>query len=288
MHAKVAPVPLVRRAIEFDPSRERELETWPTYFAPLSTMAVAPEQGTAALLDRSPSRTSLFKSSPVDAWDSFFGPVLADLLTDALPEALRWPPRRRNWQRLSSLISSQMRSQFPAVGVFLEGLITYAISRTWHDLMATYVLGLHPKPFCEGREGDDVLMPCTPTASAATQLAYAFVVVVCGAALAQALLRVRRVAQMMGFMTSMIGMVAGWALGDALTAMQSELRLAYPGLCIAPKAAPLPMTDSRLASNATEAATDLINLLLMKASPPPPAPPSPISSESIFAASESS
>ena len=42
---------------------------------------------------------------------------MADLLTDALPDVLRWPP---NFHKLNALLTTQMRLEFPVVGTFIE------------------------------------------------------------------------------------------------------------------------------------------------------------------------
>ena len=81
------------------------------------------------------------------------------------------PPGADAWARLLGLLNGRMRSAIASIGSFVDGTVAYTLSKTWHDLLSTFVFGLHPMPFCGGAEGD--LLPCTPPAPSSMLFAYA-------------------------------------------------------------------------------------------------------------------
>ena len=104
-----------------------------------------------------------------------------------------------------------------AVGGFFDGTIAYSLSKTWHDLITAWLIPLHPRPFCEA-EG------CIMPASAAAQFRYAFLLLIPAAALKHfAGSRAWRHVPGIGTVPSMIGMLAGWGLGDACKQLFAEL-----------------------------------------------------------------
>ena len=65
---------------------------------------------------------------------------------------------------LITLLRDRMGSALASVGNFLEMTTAYILSKTWHDLLSTYVFGLHPMPFCGGTvNGPGCSLPASAT-----------------------------------------------------------------------------------------------------------------------------
>ena len=117
-----------------------------------------------------------------------------------------------------------------AVGSFVDGTLAYTLSKIWYDLISTYILGLHPEPFCELDDS------CTPEASASLKFRFALALL--------PLLALLKLSSAQSFWThvpgietlpAMTGMLAGWALGDACLQLLVELREgSLHSLCAAP------------------------------------------------------
>ena len=122
-----------------------------------------------------------------------------------------------------------------SVGSFVDGTLAYTLSKTWHDLITAYLVPLNPVPYCDP-EADGI--SCTPAGSRAKFL-YA-VLLLLPAALVKYAAGTRAFA---GFpavdsLPSMVGMLAGWGLGDACTQMLVELKAASGGAYCTPAPAP--------------------------------------------------
>ena len=64
------------------------------------------------------------------------------------------------------LARAKLRRARVPVKQFVDGSLTYVLSRQWKDLLAIYVFRLHPLPYCKPGE-------CTPAHSASDQLIFA-------------------------------------------------------------------------------------------------------------------
>ena len=175
----------------------------------------------------------------------------------------RCPPRMHE---LLGLISRRAQGAATSVGVFMDGTIAYALSKTWHDLLSTFVFGLHPMPFCGG--GGE--QPCTDPAPASDQFVYAACFLVVGAVI-RYVTETAQFRSLPGFDTipAMVGMCAGWAFGDAFLQLLVEVKLEYPGLC--KDAESIPAMDagcltSSLAPDCTFLEMGMATLLLAAAS----------------------
>ena len=50
-------------------------------------------------------------------------------------------------------IKKAIFKQLTGVTSFLDGLVTYVLSREWHDLFSIYIFRLQPLPHCEEEVG---------------------------------------------------------------------------------------------------------------------------------------
>ena len=168
--------------------------------------------------------------------------------------------RGRGFAPLWSLI---VGPSFPekVVGVFVDGTIAYTLSKTWDDMLAVFVLRLHPVPYCGSSDGR---MPCTANADATTQFTYALLLLLPTAFF-------KHSATTKGWqwipgvdtVPSMMGMLAGWGLGNAFSELFSEIRTEYSEVVCAPPpydgaALDCTMLDMGLASLLTLGATLIV------------------------------
>jgi len=108
------------------------------------------------------------------------------------------------------LARAKLRRARVPVKQFVDGTLTYVLSRQWKDLLAIYVFRLHPLPYC-AQKGE-----CTRTHPSSDQLVFACCMLVAAAGAV-------RVAEALdasrwpnaAIVPAMAGMCAGWALGDA-------------------------------------------------------------------------
>lgn len=70
-------------------------------------------------------------------WLLFGGELTAALLRSVS----RWPP---NCDEVGSLLGQRAIGAVTSIGVFVDGTVAYTLSKTWHDLLFTFVFGLHP------------------------------------------------------------------------------------------------------------------------------------------------
>ena len=106
------------------------------------------------------------------------------------------------------------------VGIFADGTIAYTLSKTWHDLITIWVFGLNVEPFCKPDESHT----CAGAGSG-SKFVYAFAMLIPAAfvkrlASTPALHWVPSIETVPG----MVGMLAGWGLGDAFVQLFAELR----------------------------------------------------------------
>ena len=113
------------------------------------------------------------------------------------------PARRR--------VSTALRDSLSVVTQFLDGLAIYALSKEWNDLFSIYVVGVQPLPFCKGTPG----LKCTDPWKSGYQLVYAVVMLVIAACVQAVMARHESRFPSLATVRPMLGMVVGWALGDA-------------------------------------------------------------------------
>jgi len=113
------------------------------------------------------------------------------------------PARRR--------VSTSLRDSLPVVTQFVDGLAIYALSKEWNDLFSIYVFRLQPLPFCKGTPG----LTCTDPKPASIQAVYAVGMLVAAACVQAVLARHESRLPSLATVRPMLGMVVGWAAGDA-------------------------------------------------------------------------
>eukprot|EP00966_Prymnesium_polylepis_P312010 7209308-Prymnesium_polylepis.1 len=110
---------------------------------------------------------------------------------------------------------------------FLDDTVTYVISREWKDLLWIYVLRLHPTPHCsEGvRYSFFGWARSVPTSPACTAEATAAQLTVAALGLLVIAIPLTQIAQRAGlaYAPRMLGMLVGWAVGDAVARWRYEL-----------------------------------------------------------------
>jgi len=114
------------------------------------------------------------------------------------------------------------------VGCFIEGTITYTLSKTINDLVTSYILDINPRAFC----GED----CKAKASSSVFFTYALCTLPV-AALVKRIAASKRLSHVPSIDTvaPMVGMVVGWGAGDAFTQLLVELKAEYSAtLCSEP------------------------------------------------------
>ena len=102
-----------------------------------------------------------------------------------------------------------------AVGGFADGTISYTLSNTWHDLITSFCIPMHPRPFCTGSG-------CIAPSSASVQFQYAFWVLFPAATLKHfSTSREWRSIPGIETVPSMMGMLAGMAQWTRLATFNS-------------------------------------------------------------------
>ena len=186
--------------------------------------------------------------------------TLAQALRDVF--VLPIETRGREPPRFHKLWAFVVGPHFPerAVGCFAEGTITYTLSKTWHDLVTAYCFALNPVPFCTDDYPED---DCAP-ASSGRKFLYAFWLLPVAALLKYGATDARlQWIPSVDTVPAMVGMLAGWGLGDAFTALFAELREGRLSWVCAPPpyegaAADCTGLDTTLASVLTLAASLMI------------------------------
>lgn len=119
-----------------------------------------------------------------------------------------------------------------AVATFIDATFTFALSRMWADLLATFLFGLHPIPFCDSPELRATSVMCTPEAGSSWQFAYAFCLVPV-AALAKHTSEQERFKHIPGVSSvgNVVGYMVGWAVADAAKQYLMEIAATHPSLC---------------------------------------------------------
>ena len=116
------------------------------------------------------------------------------------------------------------------VANFLEGAAVFGLSRMWYDLIAAYLLGLQPVPFCGTAYHETA---CTSPAAAYPQSIFTIVVIVV-TGLMKHLAEHYKIAEWGGMwddVPTISNYLAGWAAAGALTQAVVELKQAYPIIC---------------------------------------------------------
>jgi hypothetical protein len=116
---------------------------------------------------------------------------------------------------------SALQAAAGPVAAFLEGIVVYALSQQWDDLLSAYLFRLQPIPYCSRQT-----LHCDDPAPAAQQFRYvAGLLAVAAFLLCYAEVgplpyqwHVWRTRSFMRIGPRMIGMCIGWALGDACKA----------------------------------------------------------------------
>jgi hypothetical protein len=141
----------------------------------------------------------------------------------------RCPP---STHALLHLLRGRAGGALASVGNFLDSTTAYILSKTWHDLLSTYVFGLHPMPFCSSKFG---INSCSAPAPSGIQFSYAFFILLVGTGL-RMLAQTDRFKHLPGIdsVPSMVGMCVGWAYGDACLELLDEMVKAQPALCGTP------------------------------------------------------
>ena len=119
-----------------------------------------------------------------------------------------------------------------SVGAFIDGTISYTLSKTWYDLITAYIFGLSPVPYCR----PETEPRGCHTANASIKFAYAFLLLLPTAAAKHAsTLKSLQWFPGIDSVPSMVGMLAGWGLGDAFVQLFEEFRTgSFEGFCQAP------------------------------------------------------
>ena len=167
-----------------------------------------------------------------------------DHASDACLECDRWMrqtcynPLRHNAKITVRAITDQMRTQLLSVTEFLDGLVTYVLSREWHDLFSIYIFRVQPVPHCSQQLGVrfgffgmiglqqlpehiDESPSCSAEADFERQFSCVLILLVVAAAvhgLAQRLLPARIASSV----SSIAGTTVGWAAGDAAIRLMIE------------------------------------------------------------------
>ena len=130
----------------------------------------------------------------------------------------RCPP---STHALLHLLRGRAGGALASVGNFLDSTTAYILSKTWHDLLSTYVFGLHPMPFCSSKFG---INSCSAPAPSGIQFSYAFFILLVGTGL-RMLAQTDRFKHLPGIdsVPSMVGMCVGWAYGDACLKLLDEM-----------------------------------------------------------------
>ncbi len=117
------------------------------------------------------------------------------------------------------------------LALFIEGAAVFGLSRTWYDLVAAYILGLQPVPFCGTPYHPD---PCEPVGSAWDQTIFALISIpVLGTIkfLAEDVCKCTHWGGMWDDIPMISNFIIGWAFANALSKAVAELKDSYPVIC---------------------------------------------------------
>ena len=163
-------------------------------------------------------------------------------------------------------IKSMAQRGTDGVTSFLDGLVTYVLSREWHDMFTYYIFRLQPVPHCSAEVGvrfgffgivrlantdvtEGMAAPtCYQEASSSEQFSYV-VVLIAVAAVAHGLAQRLLTPSVAKAVTSIAGMTVGWAAGDAAVRLLVEL-MPLPPTASAVVDAPRPDAPSAAAAAA--------------------------------------
>ena len=166
---------------------------------------------------------------------------------------------KRDVRPLHTLVLERCVEAAKPVVSFLEGTVVYVLSQQWDDLLSTYLLRLHPLPYCGSQTAvPGITLNCQAEAGADEQFRYVLTLL-----LVSALLQLYaeigplpyrwhawRTLSYLRFAPRMIGMCIGWAAGNAtkatfLITIDTASRGNLP-----PAVSPLNMTASQPSSTA--------------------------------------
>ena len=148
---------------------------------------------------------------------------------------IQWRKDPTEWNKIEGMIFKQLAG----VTAFLDGLVTYVLSREWHDLFSFYIFRLQPLPHCSEEFGvrfgffgivkithhQDVDMQapsCIEEADSARQTV-CVVLLLCIAAFVHAMAQRHMSPTIAAAVTSIAGTTVGWAAGDATVRRLVEL-----------------------------------------------------------------
>ena len=150
----------------------------------------------------------------------------------------------------NDILRARVHKQLPVVKGFLDGTVTYVLSREWHDLLSVYIFQLHPLPHCsetvgyeilgwvvKSREDLDASPECTSDATAWEQARYAIILIAVFSVLEAVVKRTKlaeRYPHVIEQYTAIAGMCVGWAVGDAVVKYFTDYMHVAPLVAAAP------------------------------------------------------
>jgi hypothetical protein len=146
---------------------------------------------------------------------------------------LSCPP---NLVEVRVLLHNAARNEMSTIATFVENAVIFVLSRMWSDLIATFVIGLHPIPYCSPITGGAGFLAaaCTPEADSRDQFIYAaWLIPVCG--LIKHLVESTGLTKIQGYddIPTILNFIVGWGFGGAMLTLLKEIRASHPDLCVA-------------------------------------------------------
>jgi len=123
------------------------------------------------------------------------------------------------WSAVSRTVQSKMVNAFNNVQAFLQCTIVYIVSQEVQDLIAIFLLHVHPIPYC----GQQDFTVCTPEWSSGWQGLYAVCMIIILSVLQLIASRYEQHYPTIAIFPAMARSCAGWALGNAFQRLVIEL-----------------------------------------------------------------
>ncbi|KAL1499879.1 hypothetical protein AB1Y20_012562 [Prymnesium parvum] len=127
-------------------------------------------------------------------------------------------------------IRRSMLLALPTVERFVMGTLIYVLSQMWYDLLSTYILQLHPVPYCDNA----ATRPCSPEAPPSSQTLFALCLLLALGLLDRAAALLHHcsprlhAALRLRVYTPLAGMCVGWAFGAAAVQASHALTASRP------------------------------------------------------------
>ena len=109
----------------------------------------------------------------------------------------------------------------PEMQQYLQGVVTYVLSRQWKDLFAIYAFRLQPLPYCSNQLIERIT--CSHPAPLGVQVLFAFSLLAGAAAVARVAAAYELLWPRLRAVPAMAGMCVGWSFGDVSVELLAQL-----------------------------------------------------------------